>query len=350
MKNSKDYYKILGVSKDTDVATIKKAYRTLAMEHHPDTNKGDEKSEAKFKEIAEAYEVLSDPNKKRNYDSGGMRGGLGGNPFDIFNSVFGGGNPFGGVRTSARQVVGPDNKLVLRVSLAQIITGDTAIIEFTRFLACEECKGQGHIPTSEKCYSCNGFGQLSSQMANMSFVTTCPRCGGCGKAIEKCKKCSGEAYTSVKEKIKLEVPKGIMPHSMLKIPDKGNEIYYNESRVTGNTWVIIDYPRTENGVSLDLRNIYVSIRVPFNTVIAEEQIEVDVLGCKILKFKIDSAKSSGYQYKIQGEGVVAGKDAFVKVFIDSPKNKLSEEEKTKLNKVMGEIYGNPPKQFKTINN
>jgi len=353
MKNSnKDYYQILGVDKKAAADAIKKAYRKLAMKYHPDQNQGDKDAEAKFKEIAEAYDVLSDPNKRKNYDNGGFSffGNFGSNPFDIFNSAFGGGNPFGGFRTNSRQVVGPDNKIALRVSLAQIITGATAVIEFNRFLACEDCMGQGSATTDEQCKACGGNGQLQSNMANMVFVTTCPNCSGTGKKREVCKKCNGAAYTSVKEKEKLEIPKGTIPHTLLKIPNKGNEIYHNGNKIIGSTWVVVDYTGSEKGVSVNRGNIYASAMVPFNTIMAEEQIKIDVLGCKNIEFKLDSTKESGYQYQIKGSGVTEDNDAFVKVFIDSPKNKLSEEDKEKLNKVMGEIYGKPTKQFGIINN
>ena len=343
-KPNKDYYDILGVDRKATAEDIKKAYRAKAMEHHPDQNQGNAESEAKFKEIAEAYDVLSDPSKKQRYDQGGISSGFGGNPFDIFNSAFGGGIH---VRQTRRPTVGADNKVVFRATLSQIITGATIDIEFPKYIACKECLGQGVIESSDVCTACHGSGQLHSNMANMVFTVTCSACQGSGKKRIKCQSCKGQAYTTQKQKVKVDIPKGINPLSTLQIKGQGNEIYRNGKKVNGNAFIVIDYPTSEKGVQLQMGNIFLSARIPFNTIMAEEEIEVDVLGCKEVTFKPDSSKPSGHVYELKGQGVTDDKIAFVKVFIDLPKNKLSEEDKLKLNKVMGEVYGKPIRKFKT---
>jgi len=343
---NKDYYKILGVDKEAEPDIIKKSYRKLAMQYHPDQNQGDATSEAKFKDVAEAYEILSDPNKRSNYDNGGMNRpqgnhGFTGNPFDPFDM-------FRGSHSNMhRQPIGSDTKVVFRASLSQIITGGKVRVKFTRQIACDECYGQGSSVTNDTCKACQGSGQLGSRMANMTFVTTCPKCNGTGNQMKTCKKCNGKAYKAHTEKAEVVIPKGIGPLTMLQIKNKGNEVYRGNQKIIGHTYLVIDYPRSEQGVSLDSGNIYTLVRVPFNTIIAEETITIDVLGCKDIKFKVDITKTSGHQYVVNGAGVTEDKKAFVKVFIDAPKNKLSEDEKTKLNKIMGEVYGKPLQKFKT---
>ena len=344
MKPNKDYYQILGVNRDSDSDSIKKAYRKLAMEYHPDKNKGNQEAENKFKEIVEAYEILSDSEKRHLYDMGGLASGFSGTPFDIFSSMFG--MNINSFRTSNGPNVALDNKIAIRVSLAQIIKGDVATVEFKRFLACEECMGQGYIIGIETCNACNGTGKLNSSMGNMVFITNCDRCGGTGKNRKKCNKCHGVPYKTVKAKAKVNIPKGTPPMSTLKIEGQGNEVYQHNTRIIGNTWVIIDYARSEQGVQLNHGDIYVVVKIPFNTIIAEETVKIDILGCKEIEFKLDSTKGSGWQYKVEGAGVTEDKDAFVKVLIDSPENKLGREDRDKLNKFMGEIYGLPLRQFK----
>ena len=365
-REHKDYYKILGVDKDVNAEDLKKTYRKLALKYHPDKNQGDKKAEEKFKEISEAYEILSDPKKRERYDMGGDIGFNfeGFDPVNIFSSVFGrefgtsgfgnmnmGGfninfGDFGGQQKKTYRTINTDSKIVCRIELKNAIKGGTAEIKLTRRIACKKCEGQGVKYSDDVCTSCNGNGKLVTQQGYMRVVKTCGACGGFGYKAEKCSECNGAAYNTLSEKLKVKIDPGIRPLSSLKLKGKGNEVYYNKGqKVVGDAYVVIDYPQEYKGVILDRGNIYASVKVPFNTLLNEEEITVDILGCKDIKFKLDLEKKSGDQYKIEGAGVDTNNFALIKVFIDVPENKISRTEQKKLIKCLKEIYGDPARVF-----
>lgn len=352
MSNSpKDYYKILGIGQNDDSDTIKKAYRKLAMQYHPDKNPGDKESEEKFKEVSEAYEVLSDPNKKRQYDNGGFdfrrHSHHYSNPFDIFSSVFGR-SPFDGFSfTSQTRMMNADVRFIYRSSVKQIIQGVSTQIQFSRQIACDFCKGMGGIQQEEICPSCGGNGQQQSQFGNAFLLTTCGTCRGSGKKSTKCSKCNGSGYKLKKEKITLKIPKGVPPMTTLRMKGKGNEYYRNNLKINGDAYVIIDYPPSEQGVYLKGGNIYASVKIPFNTVVSEKDITVDILGCKKIDFKLDASKKSGYMYVVKAAGISENDNAFVKVFIDLPENNIDGEKRKKLIETLEEVYGQPTTRFRT---
>jgi len=371
---SKDYYEVLGIDRNADADSIKKAYRKMAMQYHPDKNQGDKESEKMFKQVADAYEVLSDPQEKAYYDRVGSRRSASGNrrrttvdPRDVFRSVFGdagfggGGfefsfeevDPFGRFgggsgfeRTFApRTHVNPDNRIVYRTTIEELLKGEKVLIQFRRQIACAKCQGMGFCLTNKKCPSCNGTGQIRQQNANMLFLRTCGDCQGTGSMVDKCLECHETGYTSVEEKISLVIPAGIKPMSALRLKGKGNEIVFSKQRLIGDTYIIIDYPRSYKGVILDNGNLYVSVNVPFDTVMGQKKIKINVLGCRELEIELDFTKKSGYQYKIAGAGVTKDDDAFIKVLIDFPKNKISKEDRDKLVKILRDIYGRPVTTF-----
>lgn len=338
-KADKDYYKILGVDKNADPDTIKKAYRKKALEHHPDRNKGDKKSEELFKDISEAYEVLSDNDKKSRYDRGDEFEFCF-DPNDIFAQMFNMAFNFGGnSRTKKKRSYGvrfrPDNKLVYRAGIEDIIKGKKIEIDFTRHITCEKCQGVGYIEKEEICDVCNGQGMLNSLNGNVYFSMTCGECGGSGKKMSKCKDCEGNGYKSVSEKASVNLPPGIGPMSALKMTGKGNTIYFNGQKTTGDTYIVIDYPQREKGVILSNGDIHTSITVPFNTVMSEKEIKVNILGCKEITLKLDSSKKTGHQYKIEHQGVTDKNNAFIRVFIDIPK--MSAENKQKILAVVNDV-------------
>jgi molecular chaperone DnaJ len=348
-KPSKDYYEILEVDKNADAETIKKSYRKKAIQYHPDKNPGDKEAEEKFKSISEAYEILSDPEKKQRYDMSGS-GDFhnfdpnfnydGFDPFTMFSTMFKTNN----FRNHAR--IDPDSKLSYRASLKEIIRGAKVEVLLKRNIHCEECMGQGHSTSDANCSTCNGAGFQISKMGQMTVTMPCNKCGGSGKQINSCHKCNGRGYFEKKEKVSFDIPKGINPLTVLRIKGKGNEIFYQNNKLVGDTYIVIDYPHQEQGVAIKMGHIYMSIKVPFNCILEEEKIVIDVLGCKEIEFKLDSSKLSGYEYKLDGQGVMSDKSAFVKVFVDFPKNKISEEDRKKLIDVMGEIYGRSTTRFK----
>jgi len=358
MKKKKDYYKVLGVERSATCEEIKKAYRIKALAHHPDRNKGDKKSEELFKEASEAYQVLSDKDKKARYDRGDeyiidFDPSIYAQMFGNFN--FGGFNGFGGPnnqrsRAKRKRSYGvhftPNPKIIYRATIEDIIKGKKIEVPLTRHITCEKCKGNGAIELEDQCEVCKGQGTLNSINGNMYFSMTCGECGGAGKKAEKCKKCEGRGFKSVQEKAMVNIPAGIGPLSALKMSGKGNTVYFDDKMTTGDTYVVIDYPQKEKGVRLSNGDIHTSITVPFNTIMSESEIKVDILGCKEIALKLDSSKNTGHQYKIEHQGVTDKNNAFIKVFIDLPKNKIDEGSKKKITDLMEEVYGSPTLQFR----
>ena len=350
MKNSPiDYYDILGVTKDSDEDTIKKAYRKKAMLHHPDKNPNNKEAEETFKKISEAYEILSDPNKKQQYDNGSMQGNFFTNANDVFSSFFGNrGFPFGfnnqqEFRQSPRIQV--DTKSVYRASLKDIIIGSTIHIGLKKQKACSKCYGFGQKDKNEKCPTCNGTGMRTTSMGNIVMSSPCPFCFGMGKKMEKCSDCNGAGYSTETEKISLNIPLGINPLTTLRVQGKGNDVFINQVKHTGDAYVVIDFPSKYQGIEIQNGNIYTTITVPFISALNEENITVDILGCKTISLKLKHENKSGHLYTITGAGIKDNNTANIKVLLDFPKNKISEESREKLIKLMREVYGELPTQF-----
>jgi len=342
-RNTKDYYGILGVKKNADVDVIKKAYRKLAMKYHPDKNPGDKEAENMFKDASEAYEVLSDPKKKAVHDNGGMAfDGIHFNSSDIFNTM-----RASFMNTKCRRSrINQDNRSIYRASLEEILNGIKIEIEIQRYIACEKCHGNGNIVTDKNCSVCDGKGMVSATNG-MTFITrTCPKCGGSLKEIEICYHCNEHGYITNREKISVTIPPGISHLSSLKLKGKGNEVYYGEQKIVGDMYIVVDYPESQDGVSLRNGDIYASVNIPFNLALLEDSIKINILNTKEIEIGLDSSKPSGYQYTIKGKGVDDNHSAFIKVFIDIPQNKVSKNDREKLNAVLRDVYGKPDGIFR----
>lgn len=248
MAAKSDYYDILGVSRDASQEEIKSAYRKQAMKYHPDRNQGDKEAEEKFKQIAEAYEVLSNPDKRQRYDRyghEGVRGGGGGYDFQHFDladalrifmeegfGMGGFGDLFGGRssgRRGPRQERGRDLQAVLPLSLEEIASGVTKKIKITKQIVCKTCGGSGHKfgSTPKTCPTCQGAGEVR-QVSQTVFgrfvnVSTCPQCRGEGKVItDPCPTCRGEGRERGEETVEVEIPPGVVTGNFLTVPNKGN--------------------------------------------------------------------------------------------------------------------------------
>lgn len=241
-ENKRDYYEVLGVDKNADDAALKKAYRALAKKYHPDMNPGDKEAEQKFKEASEAYAVLSDPEKRRQYDQFGhaaFDGGAGAGGFDgfnfsgdmgdifgdIFGDLFGGGRRRGGARGPMQ---GANVRTSVRISFEEAISGCEKEIELTLKDECPTCHGTGAKPgtSPETCPKCGGKGQVvftqQSLFGTVQNVQTCPDCHGTGKIVrDKCTSCYGTGYVSNKKKIKVSIPAGIDNGQSIRIREKG---------------------------------------------------------------------------------------------------------------------------------
>ncbi len=234
MSEKRDYYEILGVGRDVDAAELKRAYRKLALDLHPDRNPGDKQAEARFKEASEAYQVLSDPEKRGLYDRFGHDGprgsGFGGfsnvgdifSAFgDIFGDMFGG---FGGFGGGARASRGADLETQVELTLAEVAKGVTKDLNVRRRVACKDCGGSGAAAGSsrERCQQCGGHGQVMHRQGFLMIQTTCPVCRGEGTIVRKpCLGCQGSGLATVEESLQVAIPAGVEDGATLRIVGRG---------------------------------------------------------------------------------------------------------------------------------
>lgn len=241
MPTTRDYYEILGIEKTADAEEVKRAYRRMAMKHHPDRNPGDASAEQKFKEAAEAYEVLSDEQKRKLYDQYGHEGLRRGGPathdfsrmdptdiFSMFNEIFGGG--LGGMNGArgrgGGQVRGYDLETEVVLTLDDVLKGSEQEVEFTRLDVCEPCAGSGAKPGSKpvRCTTCDGHGKVQQSGLGGMFrmVTTCPACGGRGQVIKEfCESCRGKGRVPRKRRLSVRIPAGISDGQAVRVRGEG---------------------------------------------------------------------------------------------------------------------------------
>jgi molecular chaperone DnaJ len=346
----KNFYQILGVGRDADVNEIKKAYRKLAMQYHPDKNPGDKAAEEKFKEIGEAYAVLSDAQKRRQYDQFGSAGtrstrGYGGfdaggfaDPFDIFREVFGGGfgDIFGmggtGRRRGAAQR-GSDLQVHLKLVLEEIAKGVGKTIKLKKLIRCETCLGTGAREGSSaiSCPMCRGTGEVAYRQGFFTISRTCNRCNGEGKIIEQlCPSCNGDGRVRGESTVEVEVPAGVAEGQYITIRNAGNAGPRGGSN--GDVLVIIEekpheyFERHGDDVVFDLH-------LSFPQLALGDEVEVPTLGGKA-KITITPGTQSGKILRLRGKGIPhlnshgAG-DELVRVSVWTP-IKLTEKEKSLL--------------------
>lgn len=367
MADKRDYYEVLGISKDASEADIKKAYRTLAKKYHPDRNKSKD-AEEKMKEINEAYSILSDPNKKANYDRFGFAGndtnGFGGfqaggfdDLGDIFSEIFGGG--FGGFSgygssSNARRNAprkGEDRYMRMNVSFMDAIFGKTESINVTVDETCSSCHGTGADKPSdiETCGTCNGSGTVISQQRTAFGIYqtqgVCPSCNGTGKIIKhKCSVCHGQGYTSKRENIDVKIPKGINNGQQLRVISKG------ERGINGgpNGDLYIEVNVQDSDIfERDGKNIYYNLEI--SAVDATLGVKVDVPTVYgDVELNIPAGTQPNTQLRMKEKGVpdirggVTG-DQIVNVDVVIGK-KLSKEEKDLYTKIRN-LEKNPKKPF-----
>lgn len=334
----KDYYEILGVSRDASDAELKKAFRQMALKHHPDRNPGNNASEDHFKKVNEAYSCLSDPEKRSNYDRFGTAEGIGsGGPFsggagfgDIFEDVFG--DFFGGLGGQRRQrpTKGSDLRYDLDITLEEAVFGTEKNIKFQKLENCHECKGTGSEPGKDThvCSNCKGSGQIRFQQGFFSVSKTCSKCHGTGKIITHiCKTCNGQGQTQKQKSINLKIPTGVDSDSRLKISGEGEPGIYGGPK--GDLYVVLNV-KEHPFFKRDGTEIFCEIPVSFTQVALGAEIEVPTLdGTATLK--IPSGTQSEHLFYLKGKGAprVGGHqrgNQIIKIFIEVPK-KLSEKQK-----------------------
>ncbi|MBN1377609.1 MAG: molecular chaperone DnaJ [Gammaproteobacteria bacterium] len=336
----RDYYEVLGVSKNVSEADLKKAYRRLAMKHHPDRNPGNKEAENQFKEAKEAYEVLSDPQKRAAYDQfghAGVRGTPGGDGFgaggasfsDIFGDVFG--DIFGGGRGGGSRVYrGADLQYNLEISLEDAVYGNEVKIRVPRMEACETCNGSGAKPGSspETCKTCNGVGQVRMQQGFFSVQQTCPRCHGQGKIVtDPCSICSGSGRVKKHKTLSVKVPAGVDIGDRIRLSGEGEAGQNNGP--AGDLYVQINI-KPHKIFTREESHLLCSIPVSIATAALGGEIEVPTLDGRV-KLKIPPETQSGKIFRIRGKGVkpVRGGprgDILCKVHVETPV-KLSVEQR-----------------------
>ena len=332
MANKKDYYDVLGVSRNVDEAELKKAYRRYAMKYHPDRNQGDVKAEDKFKEAKEAYDVLSNSQKRAAYDQFGHAGvdnsaaghggfsGAGAGIGDIFGDVFG--DIFGGGQGGTRANQGVDLRYNLELPLEQAVAGTTVKIRIPKMAACGTCKGSGAKKgsTPVDCSTCGGVGQVRMQQGFFSVQQTCPQCRGAGKIItDPCSTCRGQGRVQDTKTISVKVPEGVDNGDRIRLTGEG-EIAENNGPL-GDLYVHISVKEHSIFVRDDT-DLYCEVPISFTTAALGGELEVPTLDGKV-KLKIPLETQSGKLFRLRSKGVRSVRsstkgDLLCRVIVETP--------------------------------
>lgn len=357
MADKRDYYEVLGVSRDATADDLKKAYRKLAVKYHPDKNPDDKSAEEKFKEVSEAYDVLSDEQKRAAYDryghaafAGGMGGpGAGGggggfhDPFDIFREVFGGGGGVfetffgggggGGQRRRGGAQRGSDLRYALEITLEEAAHGAEKEIEYERLIGCKTCSGSGSSTGSGKkaCRTCGGAGQVISSRGFFQVQQTCPDCSGTGEVVtDPCKACRGSGRVKERTRVRLRIPAGIEEGSRLR--SQGNGDSGTAGGPAGDLYVVI-HLKPHEIFQREGDDLHCEIPMSFVTAALGGELTVPTIEGKA-SVKIPAGTQDGTTFRLRGKGMKRYGDshhgdlyAHVKIAVPT---RLTSEQKAKL--------------------
>lgn len=362
----RDYYEVLGVEKGADEATLKKAYRKLAMQHHPDRNPGNKEAEVQFKELNEAYDVLKDPQKRAAYDSmghaafeGGMGGAhpgagggfggfsgnasdLGGMFEDLFGDVFGGGGRRTG-GTAGGRMRGADLRYNLTVSLKDAFTGTEAKLRIPTLVNCDKCAGSGAKPGTkpETCATCGGAGQVRMQQGFFSMARTCPTCNGTGQTIpHKCDKCHGAGRFEKEKTLSVKIPAGVDEGTRIRLTGEGEAGTHGGA--PGDLYIFIsiaDHDLFERHGD----DVLVEVPVGLVDAILGGAIEVPTIDGGKVKITVPAGTQMGQRLRVKGRGMprrggASRGDMYVQVDVEIP-TKVNRKQKDLLEKFRIESGG-----------
>ena len=346
----RDYYDVLGVDKGASADQIKSAYRKQAVKYHPDKNKGDKAAEDKFKEASEAYHVLSNSERKQNYDNfghaafengGGGRGGFGNFDFsnhfsDIFEDFFGEGFGGGGRRSRRSNNRGSDLRYDLSISLEEAYTGKKEDIKFSTSDKCDTCSGSGSKPGHDagSCSMCGGHGQVRSSQGFFTVQQTCPQCSGSGEMITNpCGSCGGQGKKQVSKRLSVTIPKGVDDGTRIRLAGKGEAGSRGASN--GDLYLFINvnshelFKRSEE-------NLFFECPISIADAALGSSMEIPTIDGGKAKIKIPSGTQSGKQFRLKGKGMPLMRgsgtgDLYVQVNTEVPVS-LNKEQKELLEK------------------
>ena len=346
----RDYYDVLGVSKSSSADQIKSAYRKLAVKYHPDKNEGDKVAEEKFKEASEAYHVLSNSERKQNYDNfghaafengGGGRGGFGNFDFsshfsDIFEDFFGEGFGGGGRRNRKTNNRGSDLRYDLSITLEEAYTGKKQDIKFSTSEKCETCKGSGSKPGHEagSCSMCRGHGQVRSSQGFFTVQQTCPQCSGSGEEITNpCSNCNGQGKKQASKRLSVTIPKGVDDGTRIRLAGKGEA--GSKGGGNGDLYLFINV-NSHDLFKRSNENLFFECPISIADAALGTSIEIPTIDGGKAKIKIPAGTQGGKQFRLKSKGMpyIRGSgngDLYVQVNTEVPVS-LNREQKELLEK------------------
>lgn len=342
--NKRDYYEVLGVDRGVDEKALKSAYRKLAMKYHPDQNAGDAAAEEKFKEVGEAYAVLSDPQKRAAYDryghgafeNGGMGGnpfGQGGNPEDIFQDLFS--QVFGGGFASSRRRSGPqrgaDLRYDLEITLEEAFYGKDETIHVPQAVTCRPCEGTGAAPGTkpETCETCGGHGRVRAQQGFFTMERTCHICQGRGQIIRKpCKTCGGAGQVKEERKLQVKIPAGVESGMRIRLSGEGEP--GSAGGPKGDLYIFVEV--VEHDIfERDGPNLYCRAPVPMTTAALGGEIDIPTIDGGRARVAIPEGAQTGRKLRLRGKGMPSVRangqtgDLYVEMFVETPQNLTSRQ-------------------------
>ncbi len=357
---AQDYYQILGVDKKASAEDLKKAYRKLAMQYHPDKNKDDKTAEAKFKEVNEAYDVLKDEQKRAAYDRfgksafdgsmggggfnpGGMGGaGFGGAFSDIFEDMFG--DIMGGGRGRSEAAMrGSDVQYTMEITLEEAFQGKETTLRMPINDTCDKCHGSGSESSkgSDECPTCHGSGRIRAQQGFFTIERTCSTCGGAGAVIkDPCKKCGGAGRVRKEKTLKVQIPKGIDSGRRIRLTGEGEAGV--RGAAAGDLYVLVAI-KPHRLFRRDGANLYCRVPIPMTTATLGGDIEVPSIDGSRNNVKIPPGTQTGQQFRLKSKGMNIMRsesfgDLYIEIFVETPVN-LSGKQKDLLKKLADEFGG-----------